>query len=49
MLFPYARQSVANATMNAGYPPVHLQPINFEALYAQQLLQNAETGAPAVA
>jgi preprotein translocase subunit SecB len=49
MLFPYARQTVANATMNAGYPPVQLQPINFEALYAQQLLQKAETGAPAVA
>lgn len=49
MLFPYARQSIANATMNAGYPPVHLQPINFEALYAQQLLQKGEAGAPAVA
>ena len=49
MLFPYARQTVANATMNAGFPPVHLQPINFEALYAQQLLQKSETGASAVA
>lgn len=49
MLFPYARQSIANATINAGYPPVHLQPINFEVLYAQQLLQKGEAGAPAVA
>lgn len=47
MLFPYARQAVAISTMNAGYPPVQLQPINFEALYAQQLAQGA--GAPASA
>lgn len=45
MLFPYARQQIATAIMNAGYPPVHLTPINFEALYAQQLAQGA--GAPA--
>lgn len=50
MLFPYARQSVAAATMNAGFPPVHLQPINFEALYAQQLDQKAaDAGATAAA
>lgn len=49
MLFPYARQAIASATMNAGFPPVHLQPINFEALYAQQLLQKSEAGAPAAA
>ncbi|CAG0965105.1 Protein-export protein SecB [Burkholderiales bacterium] len=50
MLFPYARQSVATATMNAGFPPVHLQPINFEALYAQQLDQKAaDAGATAAA
>ena len=47
MVFPYARQTIANATMNAGYPPVHLQPINFEVLYAQQLQQKGEAGAPA--
>ena len=47
MLFPYARQAIASATMNAGFPPVQLQPINFEALYAQQLAQKAaEAGAP---
>ena len=47
MLFPYARQAIAGATMNAGFPPVQLQPINFEALYAQQLAQQAaEAGAP---
>jgi preprotein translocase subunit SecB len=39
VLFPYARETVADATLRAGYPPVHLQPINFEALYAQQVAQ----------
>jgi preprotein translocase subunit SecB len=41
VLFPYARETVADATMRAGFPPVHLAPINFEALYQQQLAQAA--------
>jgi len=50
MLFPYARQAIAHATMLAGFPPVQLQPINFEALYAQQLAgKAAEAGAPVAA
>ena len=48
VLFPYARETVADATMRAGFPPVHLAPINFEALYAQQLAQAREQPAPAV-
>jgi preprotein translocase subunit SecB len=47
ILFPYARETVADATMRAGFPPVHLAPINFEALYQQQLAQ-ASAEAPAV-
>ena len=39
VLFPYVRETIAGATLRAGYPPVHLQPINFEALYAQQIAQ----------
>ena len=39
VLFPYARETIADATMRAGFPPVHLAPINFEALYQQQLSQ----------
>ena len=50
MLFPYARQAIAHATMLAGFPPVQLQPINFEALYAQQLANKAaEAGVPVAA
>ena len=47
VLFPYARETVADATMRAGFPPVHLAPINFESLYQQQLAQ-ASSEAPAV-
>jgi len=47
VLFPYAREVVADATMRAGFPPVQLAPINFEALYQQQLAQ-AQSEAPAV-
>lgn len=49
MLFPYARHQIAIAVMTAGYPPVHLSPINFEALYAEQLAQGAGAPAPAPA
>ena len=37
VLFPYARETIADAITRAGFPPVHLDPINFELLYQQQL------------
>ena len=49
VLFPYARETVADATMRAGFPPVHLAPINFEMLYQQQLMQQMPQPASAVA
>lgn len=36
ILFPYAREAVGDASVRAGFPPVVLQPVNFEALYVQQ-------------
>jgi preprotein translocase subunit SecB len=33
MLFPFARQIVADTTSNAGFPPLFLQPVDFVALY----------------
>jgi preprotein translocase subunit SecB len=41
VLFPYIRETLADAVTRAGFPPVHLAPINFESLYAQQLTQLA--------
>jgi preprotein translocase subunit SecB len=39
VLFPYAREAIADATMRAGFPPIHLAPINFEMLYQDQMAQ----------
>jgi preprotein translocase subunit SecB len=36
VLFPYVRETLADAVGRAGFPPVHLAPINFEAIYQQQ-------------
>ena len=47
VLFPYARETVADAIIRTGFPPVHLAPINFDALYQQQLAQ-AQQQVPAV-
>lgn len=37
ILFPYARQAVANTVMQGGFEPLQLTPINFDALYQQHL------------
>ena len=39
ILFPYAREVVSDLVTRAGFPPVLLNPINFEALYLQQKQQ----------
>ncbi|MBE1160198.1 protein-export chaperone SecB [Dyella acidiphila] len=36
LLFPYARQVISALVQEGGFPPFLLQPINFEALYAEQ-------------
>lgn len=36
LLFPFAREIIAKATMQGGYPPLYLQPINFDAIYIQE-------------
>ncbi len=36
ILFPYARETVSSVVTRAGFLPVLLSPVNFEALFAQQ-------------
>lgn len=48
VLFPYARETIADATQRMGFPPIHLAPINFEALYAQQQAQAPAAAASGV-
>ena len=42
IIFPYAREAVSDAVIKAGFPPLILQPVNFEALYMQQQQQQAK-------
>ena len=49
ILFPYARQTVSDIVTRAGFPPVLLNPINFEALYAQQKQQQVQQNGSAAA
>ena len=37
LLFPFARSIVADATRDAGFPPMIMDPIDFNGLYVQQL------------
>lgn len=41
ILLPFLRETVASVTQRAGFPPVMLAPLNFEALYLQQRQQQA--------
>jgi preprotein translocase subunit SecB len=36
ILYPYVREVIADVVTRAGFPPVVLNPVNFESLYAQQ-------------
>lgn len=48
ILFPYAREVVADAITRAGFQPIVLQPVNFEAMYVARLEeQAAAAGQPA--
>jgi preprotein translocase subunit SecB len=48
ILFPYARESVSSAITNAGFPPVLLTPVNFEALYQQRRVEEAQAASPII-
>ena len=41
IVYPYLRGNVADVVQRAGFPPVHLTEINFQAMYEQQALQAA--------
>lgn len=42
LLFPFAREVVSDATTRAGFSPIVLQPVNFEAMYMARLEQQAQ-------
>jgi len=42
VLFPYVRQTVSDLVQAGGFPPLFLQPINFDAIYAEQVRRRNE-------
>ncbi len=47
LLFPYARQVISSLVLEGGFPPFLLQPINFDALYAEQQRRSTQGEAAA--
>ena len=45
ILFPYAREAIASTIQKGGFPEFVLQPINFDAIYAQSRQQAAQQAA----
>ena len=39
LLFPFAREIIASAVRNGGFPPLLLDPVDFVALYQQRIAQ----------
>lgn len=46
LLFPFAREAIASLVQKGGFPQLLLDPVNFDALYAQHV-QQAKQNAPA--
>jgi preprotein translocase subunit SecB len=44
ILFPFARRVIADAVRDAGYPPLMLEPIDFNGIYMAQLAAQQEAG-----
>ncbi|MFN3611286.1 protein-export chaperone SecB [Tepidimonas sp.] len=42
IVYPYLRSNVADLITRAGFPPVHLAEINFQAMYEQQQAQQQD-------
>lgn len=53
LIFPFARQVLANTVQSGGFPPLMMEPVDFQALYIQNLRnlqaqqQKGEGAAPA--
>ena len=46
LLFPFAREIVATAVRNGGFPPLLLDPVDFVSLYQQRAAQVSQAAAP---
>jgi preprotein translocase subunit SecB len=48
ILFPYVREVISDTVVRAGFPPVILSPVNFEAIYQAQRGEQLLASEPAV-
>ena len=47
LLFPFARQIIADAVRNGGFPPLYVDPVDFAQLYQQRVQEvQAQQGQP---
>jgi len=46
MLFPFARQVIAEATRNGGFPPLLVDPVDFAMLYRQSVARSGAQPTP---
>jgi preprotein translocase subunit SecB len=46
LLFPFARQIVADCVRNGGFPPLYIDPIDFVGLYRQKAAEGQGEGMP---
>ena len=49
LLFPFARQIVADAVRSGGFPPLYIDPIDFVGLYRQKTEAGEAAGVPPMA
>jgi preprotein translocase subunit SecB len=47
IVFPYLRETVSDVVIRAGFPPLLLNPVNFETLFVQQQQVQQQQAAPA--
>jgi preprotein translocase subunit SecB len=48
IVYPYLRGNVADLIQRAGFPPVHLSEINFQAMYEQQQASQEAEASPII-
>lgn len=46
IVFPYLRETVSDVVIRAGFPPLLLNPVNFEAIFMQQQQAQQQQAAP---
>ena len=47
LLFPFIRRIISDTTRDGGFPPVNLDPVDFVALYRQEIARRAQADRPA--